>query len=87
MRIAEKQAVYIVPLRDPRVRELIDVPLSSLYEMARRSPPTLPGVVRVGRRVMIDLVVLQEWARSAARSRSEHGATLDLRASAEGDAS
>lgn len=68
MRIAENTDIRIVPLRDARVRELIDVPLSSLYEMARRSPPELPGIVRVGRRVMIDLVALKAWASSDASS-------------------
>ena len=52
----------VVPLRDPRVRELLgDLPLSTLYDLARASPPGLPGVVRVGRRVLVDLAKVEAW--------------------------
>ena len=52
----------IVPLRDPRVRELLgNLPLSTLYDLARTSPPQLPGVVRVRRRVLVDLGKVEAW--------------------------
>ena len=52
----------IVRLRDPQVRALLgNVPLSTLYDLARASPPRLPGVVRVGRRVLVDLAKVEEW--------------------------
>lgn len=55
----------IVRLRDPRVRALLgNVPLSTLYDLARASPPKLPGVVRVGRRVLVDLAKVEAWIDS-----------------------
>lgn len=52
----------LVRLRDPQLRALLgDLPLSTLYELARASPPGLPGVVRVGRRVLIDLAKVEAW--------------------------
>lgn len=51
----------LVLLRDPRVRELTQAPLSSLYDKARANPPRLPGIVRIGRRVLIDLDKLEDW--------------------------
>ena len=52
----------IVRLRDPRVRALLgNLPLSTLYDLARASPPRLPGVVRVGRRVLVDLAKVEAW--------------------------
>ena len=40
-------------------RDLLPLPKSSLYDLARYGK--LPGVVRVGRRVLFDLDVLEEW--------------------------
>ena len=55
----------VVPLRDPQVRELLGcIPLSTLYDLARASPPRLPGVVRVGRRVLVDLAKLDVWVEA-----------------------
>lgn len=52
----------LVPLSDPAVRALTGpTPLSTLYELARRDPPELPGVVRVGRRVLVDVKKLDAW--------------------------
>jgi hypothetical protein len=52
----------LVPIRDPVVRELTGhTPLSTLYELARYDPPRLAGVVRVGRRVLIDVEKLESW--------------------------
>lgn len=52
----------LVPLRDPQVRALLgNTPLSTLYDLARASPPRLPGVLRIGRRVMIDLAKVEAW--------------------------
>ena len=52
----------LVALRDPLVRELLgNLPLSTLYDLARASPPLLPGVVRVRRRVLIDLSKVEAW--------------------------
>lgn len=87
MSVADSKPIHIVPLRDRRVRELIDVPLSSLYEMARKSPPELPGIVRIGRRVMIDLVVFRAWARSASPAMHGSDATRDGHDDVEADAS
>lgn len=39
--------------------EMLAIPLSSLYDHARAG--RLPGVVRVGRRVLFDLDKLTEW--------------------------
>jgi hypothetical protein len=52
----------LVPLSDPEVHELTGrTAVSTLYELARRDPPELPGIVRVGRRVLIDIVKLEAW--------------------------
>ena len=40
-------------------RDLLPLPKSSLYDLARYGK--LPGVVRVGRRVLFDLDVLEDW--------------------------
>lgn len=52
----------LVPLSDPAVRELTgEIAVSTLYQLARHVPPRLPGVVKVGRRVLIDLEKLEAW--------------------------
>ena len=57
-----QQSRRLVRLRDPQVRALLgNVPLSTLYDLARASPPRLPGVVRVGRRVLVDLAKVEAW--------------------------
>ena len=71
MSVADPKPSRLVPLRDPRVRALVDLPTSSLYEMARKSPPHLPGIVRIGRRVMIDLVALESWVAGTQPATSE----------------
>ena len=42
-----------------KLRELLPLPRTSLYEMARGG--RLPGVVRVGARVLFDLDAIDEW--------------------------
>ena len=55
----------LVPLSDPGVRELTGaVPVSTLYQLARHVPPRLPGVVKIGRRVQIDLEKLEAWVEA-----------------------
>ena len=41
------------------VLEILPLPKSSLYDLARYG--RMPGVVRVGRRLLFDLDVLHEW--------------------------
>ena len=41
------------------VLEVLPIPKSSLYDLARYG--RMPGVVRVGRRLLFDLDVLDEW--------------------------
>jgi len=36
-------------------------PLSTLYDLARASPPQMPGVVRTGRRALVALAKVEEW--------------------------
>ena len=62
----------LVRLRDARVAELTGhAPLSSLYDMARAEPPRLPGIVKIGRRVLVDLDQLEAWIdRGGDRSRN-----------------
>ena len=43
-------------------RDLLPLPKSSLYDLARYGK--LPGVVRVGRRILFDLDVLDAWIDS-----------------------
>jgi hypothetical protein len=59
----------LVPLSDPAVRELTgETAISTLYQLARDVPPRLPGVVRVGRRVLIDLKKLESWIEAGGES-------------------
>ena len=44
------------------VLEVLPLPKSSVYELARYG--RMPGVVRVGRRLLFDLDVLAEWIDS-----------------------
>ena len=43
-------------------RDLLPLPKSSLYDLARYGK--IPGVVRVGRRVLFDLDQLEAWIES-----------------------
>ena len=43
------------------VAEYLNLPLSTLYDRARTVPPTIPGVVRIGRRLRFDLDAIEEW--------------------------
>lgn len=44
------------------VRQVLPLPKSSLYDLAKFGK--LPGTVRVGRRVLFDLDVLDDWIAS-----------------------
>ena len=41
------------------VREVLPLPKNSLYDLARYG--RLPGVVRVGRRLLFDLDIINDW--------------------------
>lgn len=59
----------IVPLRDARVAELLGgIPITTLYDWAREKPPRMPGVVRIGRRVLMDLDILEQWLDEQVRT-------------------
>ncbi len=45
-----------------QVAELLNAPKSSVFEMGRHG--TVPGVVRVGRRLRFDLDKLEPWLES-----------------------
>ena len=63
----------LVPLHDPRVGELTgNAPLSSRYDMARSDPPRLPGIIRIGRRVLIDLDKLEKWIDNGGQRSGNH---------------
>ena len=52
----------LVFLGDPAVRDMMPgIALSTLYMLARTNPPRLPGIVKIGRRVMIDIDKLETW--------------------------
>ncbi len=44
------------------VAEILNTPLSSVYEMGRKNE--LPGCVRLGRRMRFDLDKLETWLQS-----------------------
>jgi len=48
------------------VRGVVPLPRSSLYDLARRHQ--LPGVVRIGRRLLFDLDVIEAWIAGGGRS-------------------
>lgn len=49
------------------VSRVLPIPLSSLYDHARSG--RIPGVVRVGRRVLFDLDKLDEWLGQGGETR------------------
>jgi len=60
----------LVSLRDPQVRELLGcLPLSTLYDLARASPPKLPGIIRIGRRVLVDLDKVEAWIEAGGQGK------------------
>ena len=74
----------IVPPNDSRLRgrrrlvsavelreKLLPLPKSTLHEMARQG--RLPGVVKVGRRTLFDLDVLEAWLDEGGHRSSESG--------------
>ena len=66
-----QQSRRLVRLRDPLVRAMLgNLPLSTIYDLARASPPKLPGVVRIGRRVLVDLGKLEQWIDAGGEARS-----------------
>lgn len=54
------------------VAAMLRLPRTSVYEHAQAR--TLPGVVRIGRRVLFDLDKLEPWIRSGAQAAAEGGA-------------
>ena len=52
------------------VLEVLPLPKSSLYDLARYG--RMPGVVRVGRRLLFDLDVLDDWIDEGGGSRAAH---------------
>jgi len=69
--IEKKPLRRVVPISSSIVRELTGGhSLSSLYELARADPPRLAGVMRIGRRVLVDLDKLEAWL-DAGGSRSQ----------------
>lgn len=47
----------------------LPLPRSSVYELARHD--RIPGVVRVGRRMLFDLVVLRRWVEAGGSAAEE----------------
>ncbi len=41
------------------VAEMLDMPLSSLYDRTKRG--LMPGTIRIGRRIMYDLDMIDAW--------------------------
>ena len=52
------------------VLEVLPLPKSSLYDLARYG--RIPGVVRVGRRLLFDLDVLDDWIDEGGGPRGAH---------------
>ena len=52
------------------VMDVLPLPKSSLYDLARYG--RMPGVVRVGRRLLFDLDVLDDWIGKGGGSRGAH---------------
>ena len=66
----ERRRRRLVPIANPIVSEMTGGhSLSSLYELARARPPRLGGVVRVGRRVLVDIDKLEAWLDAGGTSR------------------
>ena len=51
------------------VRVMLPLSRSTVYELARSGK--LPGVVRVGRRLLFDLTKVQEWVDQGGEPRTE----------------
>jgi len=45
--------------RPQAVAEMLDMPMSSLYDRTKRG--LMPGTIRIGRRIMYDLDILDAW--------------------------